>query len=168
MKSSAVSSLLRKLIGRKDQALSGPAENCRSCNQTLTEEVAGAHSVLRCPSCRGTWLTAASLGAALCEKGESQELLAVVQSDGQSEIGHTFAPSRQARGCPCCAEPMENHKFEDSGVWIDTCPQGHGIWLDRGELKLLTERKRSHNDAVKPDLEDTFEDVVSDLLLGYL
>jgi Zn-finger nucleic acid-binding protein len=168
MKNSSLYGLVRKLMGSKSQSPPTLQQKCKSCDQALVAEAAGEHSVLRCPACRGTWLAAASLGAALSEKGESEELLAVVDNDGEADIGHTFAPSRLARVCPCCPQPMENHKFEDSGVWIDTCPEGHGIWLDRGELKLLIERRRSGSIAVKPDLEETFEDVVSDILLGYL
>lgn len=160
--------LFRKFVGSKDQAPPERPERCHTCKVALAEVVAGQHTVLRCPTCQGSWLTSACLGQALCDKQEDKELLEVFEGDGQAEIGHTFAPSRVLRACPCCEQPMENHKFEDSGVWLDTCSQGHGIWLDRGELGLLASRRKNRPADEAPDLEDRFEDVVSDLLLGYL
>ena len=41
------------------------------------------------------------------------------------------------RPCPICGRPMR--PFEAEGVTLDGCPQ-HGVWLDRGELKLLYQR----------------------------
>jgi Zn-finger nucleic acid-binding protein len=39
------------------------------------------------------------------------------------------------RSCPSCSEPLDvvNHE----GVEVDRCPAGHGIWLDRGELRAV-------------------------------
>jgi Zn-finger nucleic acid-binding protein len=35
---------------------------------------------------------------------------------------------------------MENYQFAyQSGIWIDACPDQHGIWLDAGELSLIRE-----------------------------
>lgn len=33
---------------------------------------------------------------------------------------------------------MENYPFGyQSGIWVDGCSQGHGVWLDAGELRLI-------------------------------
>ena len=33
---------------------------------------------------------------------------------------------------------MENYQFGyQSGIWIDACPDQHGVWLDAGELPLV-------------------------------
>lgn len=169
MKRSALVSFMKSLVKKRGgQAAPEAQESCLSCQVALVRETSCARPVLRCPSCRGLWLTATALGSALCENTESPELDGLVGNDGDSEIGHTFAPSRLARCCPTCAAPMENHKFEDSGVWIDTCAAGHGIWLDRGELKLLSERKKHRPGAAPESAEDSLEDAVSDVLLSFL
>jgi len=31
---------------------------------------------------------------------------------------------------------MRNYDFRN-GVYLDSCPNGHGIWLDRGELEIV-------------------------------
>ena len=138
---------------------------CHSCQQGLVAKTSGEHLLLGCPNCEGTWIPAESLIAALREDQEDEELLGAVDSDGASDIGNTFAPSRVSRNCPACEEPMENHKFDDSGVWIDSCPHGHGIWLDRGELKLLSQRKKKRSPTIE---SDEIDDTVSDLLLSIL
>jgi len=40
--------------------------------------------------------------------------------------------------CPVCREPLLGFEFE--GVEIDRCPGCGGIWLDAGELEMITER----------------------------
>lgn len=62
---------------------------------------------------------------------------------------------------------MENFKFEETGVWIDGCSEGHGIWLDNGELRLISQRAKG-KDAAESDDNDTILDAVSDLILGNL
>ncbi|MCC6848078.1 MAG: zf-TFIIB domain-containing protein [Deltaproteobacteria bacterium] len=43
--------------------------------------------------------------------------------------------------CPKCGEPLTvRHKLD---VEIDACPQGHGVWLDSGEVDKLAERESS-------------------------
>lgn len=36
------------------------------------------------------------------------------------------------RSCPSCSAPLAAVVHE--GVQLDRCPEGHGIWLDKGEL----------------------------------
>lgn len=43
--------------------------------------------------------------------------------------------------CPKCGDRLTvRHKLD---VEIDECPQGHGMWLDTGELDKLSERESS-------------------------
>lgn len=43
--------------------------------------------------------------------------------------------STHVRTCPVCTEGLEQHDHE--GVTLDRCPAGHGLWLDRGELRAV-------------------------------
>ncbi len=149
---------------REDKA-PGQITKCHTCQQNLVAKTSGQHLLLGCPTCEGTWIPIASLKAALSDDLENEELLEAVDNDGESDIGNTFAPSRVSRKCPACEQFLENHKFDDSGVWIDSCPEGHGIWLDRGELKLLSQRRKGRSNATESDDGD---DTVSDLLLSIL
>ena len=41
-------------------------------------------------------------------------------------------------GCPLCSQGMRRFIFShDSGITVDSCPAGHGIWLDDGELARI-------------------------------
>ncbi|MCC6765811.1 MAG: zf-TFIIB domain-containing protein [Deltaproteobacteria bacterium] len=43
--------------------------------------------------------------------------------------------------CPKCGESLVvRHKLD---VELDECPQGHGVWLDSGEIPKLSERESS-------------------------
>ena len=40
-----------------------------------------------------------------------------------------------ARTCPSCNATLEVVSHE--GVDVDRCPEGHGVWLDKGELRAV-------------------------------
>jgi uncharacterized protein len=48
------------------------------------------------------------------------------------------AASGQAT-CPRCGTPLEITHMK--GVAVDGCPNGHGLWLDRGELDQIAKRE---------------------------
>lgn len=155
---------LRKVLQLNTPTETPRVESCRSCQCGLEKVGEEDGAVLRCPDCHGIWLSAASLTLSLSKLRPEQELSCLMEEETDVEIGHAFAPSRIKRECPQCGRAMENHKFEDSGVWIDSCAEGHGIWLDRGELKLLRERRN-----YQPSSEGTSDiDTVSELLLDFL
>lgn len=40
--------------------------------------------------------------------------------------------------CPLCSQTMRRLNYcGDSGIVIDSCPDGHGVWLDDGELARI-------------------------------
>lgn len=126
----------------------------------------GRRTLERCPKCLGIWLTRTELEALLTQVSEDTDAgLAVSDSDGEASIGHTFAPSRLSRACPECQEAMENYRFDETGIWIDGCNAGHGIWLDQGELRLIISRQTNRESDEGPD---DIVDAVSDLILGSL
>jgi DNA repair exonuclease SbcCD ATPase subunit len=47
------------------------------------------------------------------------------------------APSQAT--CPRCGTPLEITHLK--GVAVDGCPQGHGLWLDKGDLDLIEKRE---------------------------
>jgi len=48
-------------------------------------------------------------------------------------------PETVLPACPLCAKALSQEIIH--GVTIDVCPE-HGVWLDRGELLLITEGER--------------------------
>lgn len=160
-----VSHYFKRLFHREPGSEVSQERCCHSCAAALNQETMGARILERCPKCRGIWLSRAQLLEILNQVSHKVEGdLATVEQDGHAEIGNTFAPSRVLRACPECKREMDNFKFESTGVWIDGCPDSHGIWLDNGELRLLAARTNT------PSVQDpgTVLDAVSDLILGSL
>jgi hypothetical protein len=58
----------------------------------------------------------------------------------QGEAGREVALQESARGrCPRCGERLTHRVVED--VEVDECASQHGMWLDRGELEVLSRRE---------------------------
>ena len=105
---------------------------CPSCQSAL-ERLVGGKGCHRCPGCGGLWVTDDFLALAL--EASQEQIEAIL---GGRTGSHTFARSPQQRECPGCAKAMDNYPFGyQSGIWVDGCSQGHGVWLDAGELSLI-------------------------------
>lgn len=104
-----------------------------------------------CASCSGLWL----------HKGELEAILEAHRRAGQKDdpreesglAAYRVADERRERAfsCPACGTEMERREYGmTSQVLVDTCPQGCGIWLDKGELAAL----EGFYDAEKADAND--------------
>ncbi len=87
----------------------------------------------RCPACGGIWL----------DRGELNQLIRVPAKQIERIFGTlgrkvSVKGSGENRQCPVCGSLMITYNYDyRSGIWLDACPKGHGIWLDAGELLLL-------------------------------
>ena len=90
-----------------------------------------------CPACRGIWF-------------DSEELEALLRAGGmEAEALASTAPTETAekvRRCPRCRKKMR--KLDSSGVIVDSCPAGDGLWLDGGELAALVKSASSGEKAL--------------------
>jgi Zn-finger nucleic acid-binding protein len=87
-----------------------------------------------CLKCSGVWLDA----------GELELLISVLRSEGANLsdsdlLAPNKSPSLQAkRRCPICGRKMDKIWMGNSPkVLIDSCPEGDGLWFDRGELQRI-------------------------------
>ena len=106
---------------------------CPACEALLvTYELEGVE-VDHCPSCGGTWLDSGELEAIVEQAGACPGRL----SEALERSGEE---GRTDRRCPRCGRKMREVAVgERPSVQLDRCPRGHGLWLDRGELKAVTE-----------------------------
>lgn len=58
--------------------------------------------------------------------------------------------------CPKCNTLMRERERGD--VIMDVCPEGHGIWLDGGELERLTQEKREYRQSHSGYRDDDDDD----------
>lgn len=65
---------------------------------------------------------------------------------------HGYAPTMTettSRSCPTCGATLQQVHHE--GVELDRCPDGHGLWLDRGELRRVVLSELADRPAVDED-----------------
>jgi len=60
------------------------------------------------------------------------------------------AAEKQAK-CPRCAKPLVERSFQT--LRVDVCTEGHGVWLDAGELEMVLHLPRAELLKVVHDVE---------------
>jgi Zn-finger nucleic acid-binding protein len=132
-------------------------KKCPRCSDVLVEENLGGVTIDRCRSCAGVWLDDGEIVSLL------QAELAVSNSAGttatapRGQAGVPLAERESVELCPKCQTHLNAVNYDyGSGVIIDVCPRGHGLWLDKGELeqlKLYKLNSENHAAQLKPQLE---------------
>jgi Zn-finger nucleic acid-binding protein len=91
-----------------------------------------------CPACKGLWFDADELDLFAESSGRTLDLAAIALASAASG-------THLQRSCPRCRKRMEVRDLDlFPPLTVDLCPQGHGIWLDHGELgQLLSELPQS-------------------------
>jgi len=97
-----------------------------------------------CLTCSGVWL----------DSGELELLIAVLNAEG-ANLSQTEPLSKSSgqgkRRCPICGRKMEKAWLgKGPKVLIDSCPQGDGLWFDRGELQRVLQEMRPAGSPVSP------------------
>ncbi|MDY7393644.1 zf-TFIIB domain-containing protein [Aureibaculum sp. 2210JD6-5] len=92
-----------------------------------------------CNSCNGIWLDA----------NELEKIQDIKINDYREELGRmpdyvgksilmAKSKDKPTVSCPKCNEEMERREYGYcSQIYIDSCINGHGVWLDENELKDL-------------------------------
>jgi Zn-finger nucleic acid-binding protein len=121
--------------------------------ELVTERYEGEVHIESCPSCGGNW----------AESGEIERIQALRERDHLRElreqddtVGRALEYARQSQVAPgkcpvCSAEMAEEDYGYGSGVLVERCPAGHGVWLDVGELESLEIWfERNRREAAEP------------------
>ena len=111
-----------------------------------------------CATCHGMWL----------DKDELRKLKNTV-NDGQlhwlnREVDNVEKVSAvvSSRTCPKCPSiKLRSIVFGHSGVVIDSCPDCHGLWLDRGEFDSIVHFL--HDEATHATAEEIGQELREDL-----
>jgi Zn-finger nucleic acid-binding protein len=75
-----------------------------------------------CPECRGFWF----------DPGELKSMTATDSDVPASKLKHRTSRYK----CPICLAQMTEHVYlEPHNLLVDCCPDGHGIYLEEGELE---------------------------------
>lgn len=109
-----------------------------------------------CPQCKGFWF----------DSGELEKVLLLPDDFLQASFsarerpGGPFGYKGDPRPCPRCSATMEKDRCES--IWVDYCTQGHGIWLDAGELQLIYQHVQASRGPLPPSVKATSGNVVTD------
>ena len=112
---------------------------CPRCfTETFTVELYEGIEIDRCATCRGTWLDSGETSEIITRREvvfSSEQIGQILQ---ESRAGVPEAERASELLCPKCTTAMESINYAyQSGVVIDVCDNGHGVWLDRDELEKI-------------------------------
>ncbi len=106
---------------------------------TLKTETYEGVTIDSCPHCGGIWLDAGELEAV--QNAQDSDFRTVTTSAlDQVRAAEDMGKAAQEgpRHCvECQTELVKKEYAYTSQVMIDQCPNGHGLWLDQGEMSRL-------------------------------
>ncbi len=108
---------------------------CARCEKEMERLEAGGIELDKCPSCGGIWFDGSELARVLeLSPGELDGLGDSLNPKGREILSLDLEPAF----CPRCSAALSPQRFDFKlPVIIDFCPAGHGVWLDRGELRRI-------------------------------
>jgi len=132
---------------------------CPRCNVALDLIEVDGERVLMCQQCDGVMLRKLDHIVQLSEEQLRESSACETLFADHPEVDLTPpAP------CPVCRQPMRRYVYStDSGVAVDSCLSGHGIWLDDGELAKIYDY--IHGNAAAPGA--TRKEKITEVLRGY-
>lgn len=117
-------------------------------------------SVDKCQVCQGIWLDGGEVEQIIKihEKEFSQEI--INQAIINSFSGVPKAEIKKNLKCPKCHAVMSAINYEvSSGVIVDRCDAGHGIWFDKHELENIQAYREYWTTEIKKH-EESFVNLI--------
>lgn len=121
--------------------------NCPKCNDELKEKQMDGITVAGCNHCSGVWISQSQLSQLEDEFWNDDE------DKGELE----FNPTSSELKCPVCNAQMIRFNYRYSDLQLDTCPDMHGFWLDKGEDEKIEEIMKEDKADFKRKIKDEEE-----------
>ena len=80
-----------------------------------------------CPECGGVWL----------DGGELAAILGADHWRDKTDKPPRIPKDEKLLDCPVCVSKLVKGPYGSSGVIVDRCPHGDGVFLDQGELEQI-------------------------------
>jgi Zn-finger nucleic acid-binding protein len=114
-----------------------------------------------CNSCKGVWFDSGELDLLLKSQGLEKTKTFI---DGILKSQETISLEKK-RKCPICSRKMKKTAIgKQPEIFIDICPDKHGLWFDGGEVAQLIKHlagkcppKHDSGEQVITFLEEVFE-----------
>ena len=111
---------------------------CPRCTNSLNQKMYENVEIDVCSSCGGTWLDEGELTQIIQTEDEEFTTTMVHETIKGSSKGVPEDEQETKLLCPKCDEEMTSSNYNySSGIIIDTCREGHGVWLDKNELEKV-------------------------------
>jgi len=129
---------------------------CPRCGGKLDELIYETAHIDRCLDCGGAWLDSGEMEMVLEAYDEKFTPAQIAQTLSTAAAGVSEGERASVELCPICSARMNPLNFNySSGIVIDVCPTGHGIWFDRKELDAIQVHHDEWREQVKT-LADRF------------
>lgn len=124
---------------------------CPVCREPMMVVELQGVELDHCPQCHGTWFDSGELEFLTEAAGAAETRLGSALLTGVAVAG-------AERRCPRCRRTMAVVRVgAQPPIEVDRCRQGHGVWLDVGELGgLVRAFSGSSTDAIANFLGDLF------------
>lgn len=128
--------------------------DCLKCVGVLKKKIMEHVEIDVCPVCEGIWFDAKELEKIIEADSKDFKFLDVGREEFDGKEVEEFKKEldTKAAQCPYCKEKtlLVKKSFGEgkSIVVVDVCPNGHGVWLDGGEVNALRKNK-DNSDEVK-------------------
>jgi len=103
---------------------------CPVCQVPLLVVERDGIEVDYCLACRGLWF----------DSGEVELLAEKLELEAPLLSGPVIESDEKPRRCPRCDLRMKKIQVAGLDMVADGCPNGEGLWLDRGELRTVLSR----------------------------
>lgn len=94
----------------------------------------------QCPKCAGTWCDEDELRKIIQSRHKIFSENEFIEIQAKESLAKPSKSGIQSDGksCPICTQVLSQNNFSySSGILIDRCDNGHGVWLDFRELEQL-------------------------------
>jgi Zn-finger nucleic acid-binding protein len=111
--------------------------DCAWCEGTLHPVELEGIQLDMCDTCDGIWFERDELLKVV--EAEKSELMNTVLNEAWVNEPEEIDPTDgQKYSCPVCNEPLHRYQYHlKSGIEIDACDHGHGLWIDDGESQKI-------------------------------
>jgi hypothetical protein len=101
---------------------------CPVCSEALVAYEWEGVEIDSCAVCGGVWLDAGEVELIA-------ELAGVDRGAVSEALAQASGPAHAKRRCPRCRQTLRTIAVRGaSGVELESCPERHGLWFDRGEV----------------------------------
>jgi Zn-finger nucleic acid-binding protein len=110
---------------------------CPRCTVEMRSAIVGNVELDTCDRCEGIWFDRDELQTVL-DHGEYELGGSEISRSLDSDVEREEAPGSSDMSCPRCNAELTRYNYSyESGIILDTCPDGCGLWMDDGELKKI-------------------------------